>query len=451
MKLTDLGSNPAAPIDQDINLAGKLTYDSSTDTLIINLAAAGLTLSTDAYQIELFGSGSPVITSPQGIALDGENTVGDTSTGAQLALPSGNGYPGGNFFDSFIINTTPPSVLAGSLKLDPASDTNIVGDDITSSTSPTFDGTVSEPNAQLVPLAGQTAILDIGIAVLDQRRADDLLRPDQAAEQPCESGEVHPAECGLRHLGRRWCLPGDRWESTRPTPGWSRTRTRWPICKASTTSGPTVCSRLCRATTAAITWLGCASSTRAAIESNPNDPNAQVPFVVDTTPPTLTFTSPTPDQVITSLPPSGQITFTVMTSENIDQTHFTAASIQLINAGPDGILGTADDVTIPIDPSSIKFTLLDTVTGGQGREEITFSSQGTLTNNLYQVTLLSTGAELGPRHRGQHRDARSERRSSSSPCRRFHTTSSSAARSSSPTRRAPWAAGRTRTRRSARP
>src|SRR5262249_19966053 len=121
---------------------------------------------TDAYQITLFGSGSPVLTNPQGIALDGENTADGTSTGAQLPLPSGNGYPGGNFFDTFIINTTPPAVLTGSLKLDPVSDTNVVGDQITSSASPTFDGTVSEPNPQLVPVSGQLAMLDIGIAVL---------------------------------------------------------------------------------------------------------------------------------------------------------------------------------------------------------------------------------------------------------------------------------------------
>ena len=36
-------------------------------------------------------------------------------------------------------------------------------------------------------------------------------------------------------------------------------------------------------------------------QSNPADPNAQVPFVVDNTPPTATFTSPTSGQVITSL------------------------------------------------------------------------------------------------------------------------------------------------------
>ncbi len=63
----------------------------------------------------------------------------------------------------------------------------------------------------------------------------------------------------------------------------------------------------------------------------------------------MTFTSPTPDQVITSLGTSGQINFSIVTSENIDQTHFTASSIQVTDAGPDGVLGTADDVNVPID------------------------------------------------------------------------------------------------------
>ncbi len=107
-------------------------------------------------------------------------------------------------------------------------------------------------------------------------------------------------------------------------------------------------------------------------QSNPSDPNAQVPFVVDTTPPTVTITSPQPNQVITSLT-NGQIQFTITTNENIDLTALTAASVQVINAGPDGILGTADDVTIPINPSSFQVTLLDKGIGGSGAEQITFT------------------------------------------------------------------------------
>ncbi len=204
VSLVNLGSNPSQPLDQDINLSGKLSYISSTNTLVINLAAAGLTLGTDAYQITLFGSGSPVIANAQGVALDGENTVGGLPTGAQLALPSGDGYPGGNFYDTFIINTTPPAVLAGSLSLDPASDSNIVGDNVTTSTQPTFDGTISEPNPQLVPLAGQTAILDIGIMVggvtYYQRR--------DGAEQ---SRPVHSTERGHGDIHERRGLPGHCW------------------------------------------------------------------------------------------------------------------------------------------------------------------------------------------------------------------------------------------------
>ena len=49
--------------------------------------------------------------------------------------------------------------------MSPTSDTNIVGDDITNSASPTFIGTITEPNPTLVPLAGQTAILNVGIAL----------------------------------------------------------------------------------------------------------------------------------------------------------------------------------------------------------------------------------------------------------------------------------------------
>ena len=66
----------------------------------------------------------------------------------------------------------------------------------------------------------------------------------------------------------------------------------------------------------------------------------------------------------------------------------------MTSAGPDGILGTADDVTIPINPSSIKVHPASTQgTGGKGAEQITFSTEGTLTNDLYEVTLLNTGTD----------------------------------------------------------
>src|SRR4029077_17461439 len=102
------------------------------------------TLKTDQYRLILRGTGSDVLRDPQGNALDGENTVNGDPNGAQLPLPSGNGFPGGNFYDTFLINTTPPSLTTGTFKLSPSSDTNVVGDFVTTSPLPSFDGTITE-------------------------------------------------------------------------------------------------------------------------------------------------------------------------------------------------------------------------------------------------------------------------------------------------------------------
>ena len=149
-----------------------------------------------------------------------------------------------------------------------------------------------------------------------------------------------------------------------------------------------------RRPTAATMWRGSGSSTRAATSPIPPTPTPRCRSSSITRPRRSPFTSPTAGQVITSLT-NGVLKFTITTSKNIDLTHFNAVSIVVINAGPDGILGTADDVTIPIDPNSITVTYLDAGTGGPGAEQITFSSLAgtTLTNNLYQLTLLNTGAD----------------------------------------------------------
>ena len=322
VQLVDLGSNPSQPLDQDINLSGKLTYASTISAtgvtqyvLTINLAASGLTLSTDAYQITLLGSGSPVLASPQGIALDGENTVGDAPTGAQLALPSGNGYPGGNFYSSFIINTTPSSVLAGSFKMDPASDTNIVGDNITSDASPTFDGSIVEPNPQLVPLAGQTAFLDIGIALpngsgglttyysaaslpADDSQYAQYIRPDAATALTSSTGTfqdtvgIDGAATGLV-------------TNTTPLPGLFGV---YNVGASGTLSPlPGTDSGFYVARVRVVDQSG--------NQSNPDDPNSQLPFVVDTTPPTVNVTVPQPNQVITTVT-NGQIQFTIHEQEH---------------------------------------------------------------------------------------------------------------------------------------
>jgi len=395
VELVDLGNNPAAPLDQPINLAGKLSYISdpstSTYTLVINLAAAGLTLQTDLYQITLLGAGSPVIANPQGIALDGQNTVGGLSTGAQLPLPSGTGYPGSNFFDSFIINTTPPLILPGSLEMDPASDTNIVGDDITMTALPTFDGTISEPNGALVPLAGQTVYIDVGVSLLVNGVETTYFDPSKLPSDLSGDAQYIREDAGTTISGT-----GGVFQVTVGVDGANTglvtTTTPLPDLfplynvgldgKLSPLPGDDSGYYVARIRIV----------DQSGNESNPADPNAQLPFVVDKTAPTAKFNTPTQGQVITSLV-NGQVVVSFTTNKNIDLTHFNAASIKVVNAGPDGILGTADDVTIPINPQSISVTYLDAGKGGKGSELISFATEGTLTNNLYQVTLLNTGAD----------------------------------------------------------
>ena len=89
VQLEELGVSGAVPGPTFISLAGKLSYNRATNTLVINLGGSGLTLPTDAYRLIVQGSGSQVLSSPQGIALDGENLTNnnDPNSGVQLAAP----------------------------------------------------------------------------------------------------------------------------------------------------------------------------------------------------------------------------------------------------------------------------------------------------------------------------------------------------------------------------
>ncbi len=147
--------------DTTYNLSGKTSFNNATDTLTINVGAAGLVLNSDEYRVTLVGTGSNVLTDPQGNALDGINTVGGGPNGAQLALPSGNGFPGSNFYDTFIVNTVAPTVVAGSFKLTQGTSTYIPNASITDNPLPSFSGTINVSQPAIDPLAGQTIILDV--------------------------------------------------------------------------------------------------------------------------------------------------------------------------------------------------------------------------------------------------------------------------------------------------
>ena len=398
VQLEELGIAPGAT-QQFINLAGKLVWNATNtatvpaNTLIIELGASGLSLNTDAYRLILFGSGSPVVANPQGVPLDGEDlSNGDNpASGVQLALPSGDGYPGGNFYDTFIINTTPSSVTPGSLKMDPGSDSNIVGDDITNDTTPTFDGTITEPNPQLVSVVGQTAIVDIGIAVLVNGVLTTFFDPTQLPSNLSNLLQFIRLNAGTALTTTGGAFQVTVGQDGAKTGLVTNTNPLANLFGTYNVGSSGILSPL-PGTDSGYYVARVRVIDQSGNPSNPSDPNAQLPFVVDTTPPTATFESPTSGQVLTSVN-NGQIPITITTDKNIDLTHFTAASISVISAGPDGILGTADDVPIAINPNSITVTLLNKGSGGSGSELISFTTEGTLTNNLYEVTLLNTGPD----------------------------------------------------------
>ncbi len=382
IQLEELGVAPGTK-QQFISLSGKVSYDGATDQIIISLGASGLSLVTDEYRLLLFGSGSPVIADTQGVALDGENlSNGDNpSSGTQLALPSGNGYPGGNFYDTFIINSTPPALVAGSLAMSAASDSNIVGDDITNSTDPTFTGSITEPNPNLVPLAGQSAIIDVGISIdgttyySASQLPANLSSYAQYIDPNAGSGLTNASGVFSVTLGVDGANTG-LVTDTNPLPGLFSVYNVGTSGILSPVPGTNQVYYVARARV--VDQSGNASTVGA--------PGSTLPFIIDNTDPTATINSPTSGQTLTSLP-TGSLEFTITTDKNIDLTNFTAAAVTLTSAGPDGILGTADDVNIPINPASLSVSYLDQGTGGKGAEELSFSASGTITNDLYQVTL----------------------------------------------------------------
>lgn len=354
--------------DKYVNLAGKLTYDSANQTLIIDLAGTGLTLADDSYRLTLVGTGTSVIASPSGDALDGENTSNnDDPNGKQLALPSGDQFPGGNFTLNFIINATPPTITPGSLALASSSDSNISGDLVTNNARPTFTGSITVKNPLVQPIAGQIVVLDVstkgdgnfdrmnvGTALTDASGNFSITVGTDGAATGLVTNASGLAD-SLYNVGPDGKLI--------------------PVTGGDTTGASIVRVRIID------------SGGNSAGDS---DPNARTSFIEDSTAPTITLTSPAAGTVYTSLT-NNQITFEFKTSENIDLTKLNSSSIQIFRAGPDGILGTSDDVAVPIS-GAVTTAYLDSGTGGSGRMSIKVSTSGNLANDFYGIKLIGTGS-----------------------------------------------------------
>jgi large repetitive protein len=344
--------NGNSALDKFIDLSGKLAFDPATKILTISIGASNLVLPNDEYRLILEGSGNSVIRDPNGVALDGENTSNnDDPNGSQLPLPSGDGFPGGNFFVTFSVNSVPPQVNpATPVHLDPATDTNRVGDNITANAQPAFDGSVIAFFPPVNPQSGDTVAVDVSTkgdgnfdivnAGIGTTRADGTFTVKVSQSLPNSPYNVGP----------------DGILGTADDTGYSVARIRVVDKNGN--------------------------------QSNPNDPNALVRFVVDTTGARILSASPTPGSAVT--PGGGVVPVTVAVDKNIDPTSLNPTSIVVARSGGDGIFGNGNDVPVQIDPNSVAVRLV----GGspKGAEVISFNVTGVTANDVYQVTLKGTGA-----------------------------------------------------------
>ncbi|SIO62070.1 Subtilase family protein [Singulisphaera sp. GP187] len=355
--------------DTFIDLSGKLSFNPTTSVLTIHLADAGVVLKDDAYRVFLLGSGANVLRDPQGAALDGENTAKDDPNGAQLPLPSGDGFPSGNFFLNFTVNTESAQVLPGSFVLATPSDTN-VRDYITYNNLPSFTGAITVAKPAINPIQGQTVVLDIstkGDGVFDRMNAGTALT-DALGTFVVTVG-VDAAGTGLV------------------------TNTK-ALADSSYTVGPDGILR-----SSANLFLNANLSQddtsysiariRVVNSGNTSDPS-YTGFVVDTTGPKVTSFSPNVGSLLQPDPSTGKVTFSFTTDKNINPASLNVNTLLVTAAGPDQVFGTPDDISVPIDYSTIGITPLKT--GGKGAERITFTLSGALANDLYRVTLKGTGS-----------------------------------------------------------
>ncbi|OJW22580.1 MAG: hypothetical protein BGO49_00940 [Planctomycetales bacterium 71-10] len=395
VKLEALGRTGNNAPGTFISLAGLLSYDVNGKFIRVSLANSGINLTSDAYRFVLIGSGSSVLANPQGVALDGENLSNnnDPATGVQQPLPSGNGDPGGNFYSSFIINTVPSQIIPGTFGLSAASDSNVVGDKVTNVTTPTFVGSISNPNTALVPLGGQTAIVDIGIVALNGN--GDTTTYWSAATAPSNIAAFIRPNAGTARTNADG--------SFAVTVGQDGAGTGYVPTTAGLLSSPYNVGSSGNLIPIPGTVGGYYVARVRIVDQSGNISdntlaNAQTPFVVDTgiptnagTPLAITIDNPTSGSVVSN--PSSSFAFQLSSNKNVDLTHLTASQIQLVQAGADGTF--ENGTTITIDPASIAVALLDSAAlgggGGKGRERITFKPSTALTNGLYQLTILGTG------------------------------------------------------------
>jgi hypothetical protein len=373
--------------DKFIDLSGKLVYDTTSRKLTIKLADSNLVLPSDLYRVTIFGNGSNVVRDLQGNALDGENLDG---AGLQKDLPSGDGFPGGNFVFSFSIDTNPPILSPGTVTLAPSSDSG-ARDFITNDNTPTVTGSMTDVSPRNNGLVGDIVYLDYagpdgrfgrlipgataGTFIPDPTDPfglDDVLNIGSALTTAGVDANGNP-------IGNFAVTVGQDAANT------GRVRTGYTMPDSNYSVGRD-------GIFGTADDLG-ASIVRARVvdqsgnPSNANDSSGITGFWIDTKAPIVVGQDPAPATQATVV--NGQVMVKVGFNENLDQSTVNAGTIQVIRAGGDGIFGNGNDVTVPIS-SNITFTpqLINGVPTPGGAQLMTFFISSAAANDIYQVTIL---------------------------------------------------------------
>ena len=349
--------------DISYNLNNRLSYDTSTNMLIVNtsgLLPTGRALN-DEYRLTLKGTGSAIIRDTDGLALDGDTSNNTTP------LPSGaDNFPGSDFLVSFTIDTNPPTLTFGSFGLAAGTFTTAtatagaanVGSAITRINTPTFVGSITDIFPPASPLQGDQVFVDISTTG-DVNNFDRL----NAATGVTDANGNFSVTVAQALPDSNWNVGADGKIGTKDDIGASLARVRIVDQSGNTTLLPT------------------------SPFSDFYNQGAATGFILDTKSPLVTSVTPTPG---TQLAPdtSGQVTITATFNENIDPNSLNANSVLVYRAGGSGtFVGLGTPVTIV--PGSFNIAYLG---GIKGPIRLTFKIQGPLANDFYRVILKGTGA-----------------------------------------------------------
>ena len=349
--------------DISYNLANRLSFDNTTDTLIINTAGllpTGTGLN-DEYELILKGSGSAVLRDNNGLALDGY-TRNNT-----LPLPSGtDDFPGSDFTVMFTIDTNPPSVVSGSFFLAPntyktaaatAGAANVAFP-IINNNMPTFVGTVTDIFPPANPVQGDQVFVDI--STTGDPNNFNILGAATGVTSATGTFSVTPT---TPLPSTTFSVGPDGIQGTSDDTGISLARVRVVDQAGNTSLLPT----------STFAQFLAAGSVFA--------------YQLDTTAPQVLGL--TPSSTVLSTPnASGQITVTATFSKNIDPSTLNANSILVTRSGGTGTF-TNGGIAVPIVANSFAISYLHTPTGNVS---VSFTLASPLPNDFYRITLKGTGA-----------------------------------------------------------